>query len=183
VRRRVVFLGVGGVGKTTLVYRLIGLSVAPHATVCPGLYRLYFINGTVELLDVPGLHATEAAQHAAGQMRQFFDKAVLMYDVTRSETLYALSEILDSLCIYRSCLSARGFWWWAISGILPRSWATWWRTASSLTLLSTSVRSEILRRSWPGSWLDAACWMSFIRIVILTGTYPQGLAHRHNYTC
>jgi GTPase SAR1 family protein len=64
-----VFLGVGGVGKTTLVYRLIGLSVAPHATVCPGLYRLYFINGTVELLDVPGLHATEAAQHAAGQMR------------------------------------------------------------------------------------------------------------------
>jgi hypothetical protein len=31
-----------------------------------------------------------------------------MYDVTRSETLYALSEILDSLCIYRSCLSARG---------------------------------------------------------------------------
>ena len=28
-----------------------------------------------------------------------------MYDVTRADTLYALSE--DPLCIYRSCLSAR----------------------------------------------------------------------------
>ena len=100
-------LGVGGVGKTTLVYRLMGLSVAPHATVRPGLYRLYFINGTVELLDVPGQHAAEVARHAARQMRQFFDRSVLMYDVTRSETLYALSEILDSLCIYSSCLSTR----------------------------------------------------------------------------
>jgi len=40
-------------------------------------------------------------------MMQFFDKAVLMYDVTRSETLYALNEILDALCIYGNCLSAR----------------------------------------------------------------------------
>jgi GTPase SAR1 family protein len=102
-----VLLGVGGVGKTTFVYRLLGLSTTPHATLRPGLYRLYFINGTVELLDVPGQHATEVAQHAARQMFQFFDKAVLMYDVTRADTLYALSEILDSLCIYRNCLSAR----------------------------------------------------------------------------
>ncbi len=58
-------------------------------------------------MDVFGWHATEVAQYAAKQMHQFFDKAVLMYDVTRSETLYALSEILDTLCIYRSCLSAR----------------------------------------------------------------------------
>jgi len=107
MRRRVVLLGVGGVGKTTLVYRLLGLSATPHATLRPGLYRLYFVNGAVELLDVPGQHAAEVARHAARQMTQFFDKAVLMYDVTRADTLYALSEILDSLCIYRSCLSAR----------------------------------------------------------------------------
>jgi GTPase SAR1 family protein len=107
MRRRVVLLGVGGVGKTTLVYRLMGLSVAPRVTVRPGLYRLYFVNGAVELLDVPGQHAAEVAQQAAKQMRQFFDKAVLMYDVTRAETLYALSEILDTLCIYSNCLSAR----------------------------------------------------------------------------
>jgi GTPase SAR1 family protein len=102
-----VLLGVGGVGKTTLVYRLMGLSVTSHATLRPGLYKLYFLNGVVELLDVPGQHAAEVAQYAARQMAQFFDRAVLMYDVTRSETLYALSEILDSLCIYRTCLSAR----------------------------------------------------------------------------
>jgi GTPase SAR1 family protein len=100
-------LGVGGVGKTSFVYRLIGLSAAPHVTLRPGLYRLYFVNGAVELLDVPGQHAAEVARHAARQMTQFFDRAVLMYDVTRADTLYALSEILDALCIYRTCLSAR----------------------------------------------------------------------------
>jgi len=107
VRKRVILLGVGGVGKTTFVYRLMGLSIVPHATLRPGLYRLYFLNGTVELLDVPGQHATEVAQHAAKQMTQFFDKAVLMYDMTRADTLYALNEILDAICIYKSCLSAK----------------------------------------------------------------------------
>jgi len=107
MRRRIVFLGVGGVGKTTLVYRLMGLSVVPHATLRPGLYRLYFVNSMMELLDVPGQHAAEVAQYAARQMHQFFDRAVLVYDVTRADTLYALSEILDFLCIYRNCLSAR----------------------------------------------------------------------------
>ena len=65
MRKRVVLLGVGGVGKTTLVYRLLGLSTTPHATLRPDLYRLYFTNGTVEILDVPGQHATEIAQYAA----------------------------------------------------------------------------------------------------------------------
>jgi GTPase SAR1 family protein len=100
-------LGVGGVGKTTLVYRLMGLSVAPHATLRPGLYRLYFLNGVVELLDVPGQHAAEVAQYAARQMAQFFDRAVLMYDLTRPETLYALGEILESICMFNTCLLAR----------------------------------------------------------------------------
>jgi GTPase SAR1 family protein len=100
-------LGVGGVGKTTLVYRLMGLSAAPNATLRPGLYRLYFMNSAVELLDVPGQNAAEVARYASRQMTQLFDKAVLMYDVTKADTLYALSEILDALCVYKSCLSAK----------------------------------------------------------------------------
>ncbi len=101
-------LGVGGVGKTTLVYRLLGLSAVPHVTLRPGLYRLYLADGrAVEILDVPGQHAAEVARHAARQMRHFFDKAVLMYDLTRSETLYALGEILESICTFRTCFSAR----------------------------------------------------------------------------
>ena len=99
-------LGVGGVGKTTLVYRLMGLSAAPYVTLRPGLYRLYFVNGVVELLDVPGQHAAEVAQYAARQMRHFFDRAVLMYDLTRP-ALYALGEILESICVFKTCLSAR----------------------------------------------------------------------------
>ncbi len=100
-------LGVGGVGKTTLVYRLLGLSAVPNATLRPGLYRLYLASGAVEVLDVPGQHAAEVARHAARQMRIYFDRALLMYDVTRAETLYALNEILEALCIYGRCLAAR----------------------------------------------------------------------------
>ena len=101
-------LGVGGVGKTTLVYRLMGLSATPHVTLRPGLYKLYLAGGkVVELLDVPGQHATEVAQRAAKLMRHFFDKAVLMYDLTVADTLYSLSEVLDALCIYGNCLAAR----------------------------------------------------------------------------
>ncbi len=107
MHKRVVLLGVGGVGKTTLVYRLLGLSMTPRTTLKPGLYRLYLANGVVELLDVPGQHAAEVARHIAKQTHQLFDRAVLMYDVTRAETLYMLSEILDALCIYRTCLSIR----------------------------------------------------------------------------
>jgi len=53
------------------------------------------------------LSYVEPKPTAARQMTQFFDRTVLMYDVTSADTLYALSEILDSLCIYRCCLSAR----------------------------------------------------------------------------
>ena len=53
------------------------------------------------------LSYVEPKPTAARRMTRFFDHTVLMYDVTRADTLYALSEILDSLCIYSNCLSAR----------------------------------------------------------------------------
>jgi GTPase SAR1 family protein len=40
-RYSVAVLGVGGVGKTTYVFRLLGLSLKPRATLRPGIYRLY----------------------------------------------------------------------------------------------------------------------------------------------
>ena len=103
---RVMLLGVGGVGKTTLVYRLLGLSQRPFVTLRPGLYRLY-VGRRVDVLDVPGQHAAEVAQAAARLMTLYFDRVLAMYDVTRAETLYALAEVLDALCLFSRCMTAR----------------------------------------------------------------------------
>jgi len=100
-------LGVGGVGKTTLVYRLLGLSQRPAATLRPGIYRLYLEVGRVDVLDIPGQHAAEVAQAASRLMTLYFDRVLLVYDVTRTETLYALAEILDALCLFSRCATAR----------------------------------------------------------------------------
>ena len=100
---RAMLLGVGGVGKTTLVYRLLGFSQRPSVTLRPGLYRLY-LGRWVDVLDVPGQHAAEVAQAASRLMTLYFDRVLAVYDVTRADTLYALAEILDALC---QCAAAR----------------------------------------------------------------------------
>jgi GTPase SAR1 family protein len=38
--KSVVFLGVGGVGKTTYIYRLLGITKEPRVTRRPGVYQL-----------------------------------------------------------------------------------------------------------------------------------------------
>jgi GTPase SAR1 family protein len=55
----VAVLGVGGVGKTTYVFRLLGLSLKPRATLRPGIYRLYLRDKEVDFIDVPGQVAAE----------------------------------------------------------------------------------------------------------------------------
>jgi GTPase SAR1 family protein len=104
----VLLLGVGGVGKTTLVYRLLRLSIRPHATLRPGIYRVYLDDRVVQLIDVPGQHAGEVARAAARHV--YADRVLLVFDLTRIETYYALHEIRDALCMFERCLAADEVW-------------------------------------------------------------------------
>lgn len=97
MRHIVVLLGVGGVGKTTLAYRLMGLSIRPTVTLRPGIYRLYLSNREVNLIDVPGQYVLEVVQNFARMWSFYVDKAVYMYDVLQYDTLKALVEIHSGL--------------------------------------------------------------------------------------
>jgi GTPase SAR1 family protein len=97
MRHIVVLLGVGGVGKTTLAYRLMGLSIRPTVTLRPGVYRLYIANREVNLIDVPGQYVIEVVHNFARMWTFYVDKAVYMYDVLHYDTLKALVEIHSGL--------------------------------------------------------------------------------------
>lgn len=96
-RHIAVLLGVGGVGKTTLVYRLMGLSIRPTVTLRPGIYRLYIANREINLIDVPGQYVFEVVQNFARMWSFYVDKAVYMYDVLDYDTLRSLVEIHSGL--------------------------------------------------------------------------------------
>jgi GTPase SAR1 family protein len=97
MRHMVVLLGVGGVGKTTLAYKLMGLSIRPTVTLRPGVYRLYIANKEVNLIDVPGQYVVEVVHYFARMWTFYVDKAVYMYDVLQYDTLKALVEIHSGL--------------------------------------------------------------------------------------
>jgi len=108
VRKVILFLGVGGVGKTTIVYRLMGLSNKARATLRPGIYRIFYSGNRYDVVDVPGQMAVEVAQAIASNPMLHFDRIVLIYDLVRQETYKALSEIWSIVCVLRGrCLSAR----------------------------------------------------------------------------
>jgi GTPase SAR1 family protein len=97
MRHIVVLLGVGGVGKTTLAYRLLGLSIRPTVTLRPGMYRFYIADREVSLIDVPGQYVVEIVYNFAQMWTFYVDKAVYMYDVLHYDTLKALVEIHSGL--------------------------------------------------------------------------------------
>jgi GTPase SAR1 family protein len=97
MRHIVVLLGVGGLGKTTLAYRLMGLSIRPTVTLRPGVYRLYLSNKEVNLIDVPGQYVVEVVQNFARMWTFYVDKAVYTYNVVHYDTLRALVEIHSGL--------------------------------------------------------------------------------------
>lgn len=94
MRRFVVaLLGVGGVGKTTFAYRILGVSDVPVLTLRPSYYRLYIGDLEVDLVDVPGQRVFEVALKFASFKVTVLDRAIYMYDVTNFETLYSLAEL------------------------------------------------------------------------------------------
>jgi len=108
VRKIVLFLGVGGVGKTTTLYRLLGIFNRVRTTLRPGIYRVYYNGQLYDVVDTPGQMAIEVAQAAAQNPVLHFDRIILMYDLTRQETYEALLEIWSTVCVLRGkCLSAR----------------------------------------------------------------------------
>lgn len=96
-RRVVALLGVGGVGKTTFVYRILGLSIRPHVTRRPGIYTIYMSRRTYDIIDVPGQLAVEVALNFAKMWTFYADRVIYMYDVTDRDTLYAIAEIHSAL--------------------------------------------------------------------------------------
>jgi GTPase SAR1 family protein len=96
-RASVAVLGVGGVGKTTYVFRLLGLSIKPRATLRPGIYRMYLSDRELDFIDVPGQVATEVARNFAKAWTFYVDLMIYMYDLTDQASLYAIAELHSAL--------------------------------------------------------------------------------------
>ncbi|MCC6031345.1 MAG: GTPase domain-containing protein [Pyrobaculum sp.] len=92
-RKVVALLGMGGVGKTTFTYRVLGLSEVPVLTLKPSYYRIYVGDLEIDLIDVPGQRVFEVAIKFASFKIPVVDRLIYMYDVTSYESLYAISEL------------------------------------------------------------------------------------------
>ena len=94
--KSVVFLGVGGVGKTTYIYRLLGITKEPRVTRRPGVYQLATGDAELYLVDTPGQYAVEVAQRYYEAIRTFgtrLDLIVYMYSVVDPASYHALWDI------------------------------------------------------------------------------------------
>ncbi len=94
--KSVVFLGVGGVGKTTYIYRLLGITKVPRVTRRPGVYQLATGDVMLYLVDTPGQYAVEVARRYYEAVRTFgtrLDLIVYMYSVVDHASYHALWDI------------------------------------------------------------------------------------------
>jgi hypothetical protein len=96
MRHIVVLLGVGGVGKTTLAYRLMGLSLKPTVTLRPASIGFTCLTKRLTYRRA-GQYVVEVVQNFARMWTFYVDKAVYMYDVLHYDTLKALVEIHSGL--------------------------------------------------------------------------------------
>jgi ethanolamine utilization protein EutP (predicted NTPase) len=94
--KSVVFLGVGGVGKTTYIYRLLGITKVPRITRKPSVYQLVTGDDVLYLVDTPGQYAVEVARRYYEAVRTFgtrLDLIVYMYSVVDPASYHALWDI------------------------------------------------------------------------------------------
>jgi len=94
--RTVVFLGVCGVGKTTYIYRVLGITKEPRVTRWPGVYKLTAGNAELYLVDTPGQYAVDVAQRYYEATKTFgtrLDLIIYMYSVVDPATYHALWDI------------------------------------------------------------------------------------------
>jgi len=84
------------VGKTTYIYRLLGLSKEPRVTRRPRFYVLRVGDLELFLLDAPGQFAAEVAALYNEAVKTYgaqIDLIAYMYDVTDRRTLEELLQI------------------------------------------------------------------------------------------
>lgn len=79
------------------MFRLLGLSLKPRATLRPGIYRLYLRDKEVDFIDVPGQVAAEVARNFAKAWTFYVDLMIYMYDLTDQSSLYAIVELHSAL--------------------------------------------------------------------------------------
>lgn len=94
--RAVVFLGVGGVGKTTYIYRVLGRSKAPRVTRRPDTYFVPSDVFNLFLVDTPGQLVGEVVRRYYEAVVKYgvrVDLVVYMYSVVDPYTLDAVVEI------------------------------------------------------------------------------------------
>jgi GTPase SAR1 family protein len=94
--KSVVFLGVGGVGKTTYIYRLLGMTKVPRVTRRPDVHLLATEDVRLWLVDTPGQYAVEVARRYYEAVKTFgtrLDLIVYMYSVVDHASYHALWDI------------------------------------------------------------------------------------------
>jgi GTPase SAR1 family protein len=94
--KSVVFLGVGGVGKTTYIYRLPGITKGPRVTRRLGVHLLATEDVRLYLVDTPSQYAVEVARRYYETVRTFntrLDLIAHMYSVVDHASYHALWDI------------------------------------------------------------------------------------------
>ncbi len=96
--RVVLLLGVGGVGKTTLVFRLLDVRADPNATPVVGIYKVFLAEGPdIIIIDVPGQKVHEIVERVVPLWDFPLDLIVYMFDMSDPLTAGELLELKRAL--------------------------------------------------------------------------------------